>query len=347
MKNLIVFLTALLCANYAHSYVQKDTLEVRFSEGGKVIIVAEDRSELIDISRYQLDKIIEDIVDTLQSADQSVSYLVVTETLSSEYFKEEEKTFDFDFNFKRTRDEDFADISNYRGQRLDDKPRRSGRRDYRTTGSFNIDLGVNNYLSSGSFPSGGTPWAVKNWGSWYVSLNYIWNTPVKGKFQLAYGTGFSWYNFKLDNESFFISRGQNQVEYTPADPVAFPDPIRSKITASYFNIYLVPMLDFGKGRRKKKWWSFRNSDGFRIGAGAYGGYRLGSHSKFVWNNANGNKNKTRDRGNLFMNNWRYGVRGQIGYKDIDFFVNYDLNELFEDGRHPAGKLNAISFGIII
>jgi hypothetical protein len=40
---------------------------------------------------------------------------------------------------------------------------------------------------------------------------------------------------------------------------------------------------------------------------------------------------------------RYGLRGQIGFNDIDLFVNYDMNDLFTEGKGP--QLNAFSFGI--
>ena len=44
-----------------------------------------------------------------------------------------------------------------------------------------------------------------------------------------------------------------------------------------------------------------------------------------------------------MNNLRYGLRLQFGFRDTDFFFNYDLNELFSAGKGP--KVNAFSFGV--
>lgn len=34
---------------------------------------------------------------------------------------------------------------------------------------------------------------------------------------------------------------------------------------------------------------------------------------------------------------------QIGVRSADFFINYDMNELFATGKGP--KLNAFSFGV--
>jgi len=39
------------------------------------------------------------------------------------------------------------------------------------------------------------------------------------------------------------------------------------------------------------------------------------------------------------------LRFQMGYRGIDFYANYDLNELFVEGRGP--QLNAFSFGFVL
>ena len=57
----------------------------------------------------------------------------------------------------------------------------------------------------------------------------------------------------------------------------------------------------------------------------------------------GDKKKEKDHGTYQMNNFRYGLRLQLGFKDTDLFFNYDLNELFVSGKGP--KLNAFSFGV--
>jgi len=107
------------------------------------------------------------------------------------------------------------------------------------------------------------------------------------------------------------------------------------------------MLKFGKGKRHKDWfdWTDWNDDeGFRIGAGGYAGYRLASYTKYV-TEEDGDKDKDKDKDSYFLNDFRYGVRLQIGYRNFDVFVNYDLNELFVEDRGP--QVNAFSFGIVL
>ena len=85
-------------------------------------------------------------------------------------------------------------------------------------------------------------------------------------------------------------------------------------------------------------------ESFRIGIGPYVGYRIDSYSKNVIE-VDGEKHKDRNHENFYLDNFRYGLRLQIGFRDTDLFFNYDLNELFTAGKGP--KLNAFSFGITL
>ena len=104
------------------------------------------------------------------------------------------------------------------------------------------------------------------------------------------------------------------------------------------------MLHFGRPGANNWFVLDRNKgEGFRIGGGVYAGYRLGSRAKYVSKEDN-ERQRVKDRTNFYVNNWRYGVRVQLGIDGIDLFANYDLNELFIAGRGP--ELNAFSFGIV-
>ena len=215
--------------------------------------------------------------------------------------------------------------------------------------SFNIDLGMNNYLENGEFPEvNGASYAVKPWGSWYVALNSNHKFHVTGPLFIEWGKGISWYNFKFDNEDIRIDVENDTL-------VFFEDPrtlntVKSKLTASYINMSIIPIIDFSRGHKQVKSYSYESFNftkykkrGFRIGAGPYFGYRLGSHSKFVYKDNGREKEKGRD--NFMLNNWRYGMRVQAGYKALDIFFNYDLNNLFLGNSNPS--LNAFSFGITL
>lgn len=220
---------------------------------------------------------------------------------------------------------------------------------YGTSHGLSFDIGINNYLKDGKSPDDSNEnYAAKPWGSWNFAINSVNNTHIGGPLYLQWGGGFSWYNFQFQDEAMRISKGANEVDFT-LDPRTNIDPIKSKFSASYVNVSLLPVLRFGENGRKR-WgndnWCFDNDkEGkFRIGVGGYAGYKLGSRSKFVYEEEN-IKRKDKATDSYYLNSWRYGARLQVGFRDVDFFVNYDLNELFVTDKGP--KLNAFSFGITI
>jgi hypothetical protein len=109
---------------------------------------------------------------------------------------------------------------------------------------------------------------------------------------------------------------------------------KTKLATTSVNLPLMLVLDF----KNKK-----GNSAFRIGAGAFGGYRIGAHTKIKYD-LEGEEEKDKDHGNFNLEDFQYGGKFIIGYRGIDFFANYNLNELFKDDRGP--KANALSFGIM-
>lgn len=81
---------------------------------------------------------------------------------------------------------------------------------------------------------------------------------------------------------------------------------------------------------------------FRLGAGGFVGYRLASWTKLKYFE-NGSTYKDKDYGSYNLNDWQYGLQAQLGYGSLNFFVKYNLNELFRDGRGPQAQ--TLSFGL--
>ena len=169
---------------------------------------------------------------------------------------------------------------------------------------------------------------------------------------LEWGAGLSWYNWKLEAPSYQITKATTQVKFAQPVNIRDIDPIKSKLVASYLNVSLVPLFDFAQGTRKvivneagSFKWNRSKKIGFRIGVGGYLGYRMYGSSKYVYKEDNKLRNKEKDKGNFYLSNVRYVLRGRVGWKGIDLFVNYDLNQVFTSGNGP--ELNAFSFGIIL
>jgi hypothetical protein len=156
---------------------------------------------------------------------------------------------------------------------------------------------------------------------------------------LEWGIGVNWYNFKFEKDNILVRKDDDGVTFV--EDTRDLNFVKSKLTASYVTASLIPVIDFGDNSRRARIWD-GHSNAFRVGLGPYLGYRIASYSKLVYKDDGKEKEKERD--SFYLNNLRYGVRLQVGYRSTDFFFNYDLNELFDTAKGP--NLNAFSFGVV-
>ncbi len=333
MKKTILFAILVGMANVTMAQKQ-DTVIVPLANTSKIIFTMKDRSDLATLKHYNFQALFEDILAKIEKSD--TTKLPGTDT-TKVVAKEE------DWGNHHDNDDDDDDD--------DDDDNDDKRHHRRTHQSFNMDLGTNNLLSDGKFPdSNNEQYAVRPWGSWYVGLNSIQRTRLAKKFFLEWGGGVSWYNFKFQDDATLITKDGTGTNFIVDPRFTNPDYDfkKSKLTAVYINASVIPVVDFGSryyghNRKGKHVWDGQ-SNGFRIGAGPYIGYRIDSYSKQVYE-LNGDKKKEHDHDSFYLQNIRYGVRLQLGYRGTDLFLNYDLNEMFTAGKGP--KVNAFSFGIIL
>ena len=363
MKNIlyILFISLVVLVPKAEAADPADTVIIELENDSRIIIYTKNKVQLKEIEKYDINKMIRDLNKTISKDD--IDYIELEDEEGNRYTNDTTIYYDDGDKTARIRlggmelemdteyIDDWEDVEDEFERREDFKKYTYiDRKVDRTRNMFNVELGTSNWLENGeTFPNeSAEPYSVRPWGSWYVSLNSINRTWVGGPLFLDWGFGVSWYNWKLEDNTFIITKGDDEVEFIPGDPNI--DPIKSKLTASYVNFNLVPMFDFAKGSRRVKTYergSFRfkshKKRGIRFGVGGYVGYRIASHSKFVFEDGGG-REKDKERGNFYLTNFRYGLRAQFGWKGIDLFANYDLNETFANNRGP--DLNAISFGII-
>ncbi len=354
MKTIIYIATLILTIPllaFTEKEHKNDTVIIELN-GSKIVIITNSKADLAAIQNYDINQMIKDLNAQLQD---SVTYLEIDGSERGvEYVSDNEDS-------RRDRDRVSVDLG---GLAVDVDPdtiddfdeddwRRRRRTTYdvkrtdRTTHHFNFDLGLNNWLEDGSFPdANNSPYSIKPFGSWYVALNSTNRTWVGGPLFIEWGIGVSWYNWKLEDSDFRIVEADDNIDFV-SDPNI--SGIKSKLTASYLNAQLVPMFDFSRGTRR-----IRSVDagsirirrysrrGLRFGLGGYVGYRLGSHTKYIFKDG-GSREKDKEHDNFFLENFRYGLRGQIGWKGVEFFGTYDLNNVFSSGNGP--ELNAITFGM--
>lgn len=341
-KFMILFASIIAVSNWAAPQQSKpDSVVVKVGEASKIVVTIANKRDAAVLKHYNLQALVNDLITKIEK-DDTTSELkppseYLSETTPSEPVREPESL-----------EDRWADRSTE--EETDDYVNRtttyhtSSFRSRRTYHSLSFDVGTNNFLKDGeSFPDASNDaYTVRPFGSWYVGINSVQRTRVANKFYLEWGLGISWYNFKFEDSRTTIQKDDNGVMFV-SDPRDL-NYQKSKLTASYINASFVPVLDFGENRRKPMLFDNSHSDSFRIGAGPYVGYRIGSYLKQVYKD-NGDREKERTRDSYYLDNLRYGARLQVGYRDVDLFFNYDLNDIFASGRGPS--LNAFSFGLIL
>ncbi|GHB50806.1 outer membrane beta-barrel protein [Mongoliitalea lutea] len=198
-----------------------------------------------------------------------------------------------------------------------------GKKKRKIESSLNFDLGINQWIEQESAPQ------VKPWGSWAFGINYGVRRKIGNHFSIKPLLGVNWYNFKFEDRNLQAFRGPDGILF---EEFQSGGGTKSKISASYANLTLMNYFH-------------SKNDNFRFGVGPYAGLRLGGRGKFVYRDENNRQNKEFQRVNMFANDLRYGIRGEIGVGSLDLFINYDLNEYFQSTKGP--QVNTISFGIIL
>jgi hypothetical protein len=343
----------LIALSSLNAQTKTDSVIINVGQKSKVIFAIGDKADLQTLKQYNFQAVVDDLVAKLEQDDSSklekpADNYLKTETPSTT----DEASVTHDYRNKSNDDWDRSwddrDSNNSSRNNSSNQTERYVYRDSRkyygrrTHHSFNFDLGINNFMTpSGSFPNqANEKYSVRPWGSWYVGINSIERTRLARKFFLEWGFGVSWYNFKFEDDKLRVSKDDNSVIFS--DDQRDVNFVKSKLTATYLNASLVPVLDFGGRSRRPMIFDGGYRGAFRIGVGPYAGYRIDSYSKIVYKD-NGDKQRDRDHDNYYLNNLRYGVRLQVGFGATDLFFNYDLNEVFATNKGP--KLHAFSFGL--
>jgi hypothetical protein len=314
--------------------INSDSVIVEFGKSGKVVIIVNNKEDFEKLKSMNINEIIREL-DLKQNGDNGELTIVQIQKkdgTSKDIIRVNENGSETEVFIGGLRV--FVDeTGNNTKVKIESGLKKKADPPFRTF--FNVDLGVNNFLDAdGGIPSSDNAYAVKGWGSWNVGLNWMAAQRISKGFYWNFGIGFQFYNFKFENRDFQAVRGDDQIEFLQRNDV---DGFKSKISASYVTAMTMLELDFGKMND--------NGDGLRVAVGPYVGYRLGGQSKYVYEELGGSgRRKDKQNTGLYLQNFRYGLRGEVGVGRVTFFSTYDLNELFQEGQGPA--LNPITFGIV-
>ena len=253
----------------------------------------------------------------------------IKERVQERSFKDSDK-FEFEVEIESDDQDDFDE------EEESTKNKKKG-----TYSSTHFDLGTLNYLTDGKFPDGDdAPYTLSPQGSMYFAVTNIFRTRLANKMFLEWGLGFGGHYFRYQNDNMQMLKSGTGIEFVP--DTRDLDYRKSKFVNHFVQASFVPVIDFGGNKIKPGLFDGVESPSFRFGFGPYVGYRTGSYTKRVYKE-DGERERLRNRDNFYLNNLRYGLRLQLGYREIDLFFTYDLNNLFVTGRAP--ELNVFSFGV--
>ena len=315
--------------------IQKDSVVVEFGKSGKVVIIVDSKEDFDKLKLMNINQIISelDLVENKETGELTIVELRKKDGSVKEIVKVREDGPETEVRVGGMRV--FVDESgeNTKVKIETDGGKSKDEKTFRTYST--IDIGINNLIENGGFPTSDQPYAAKGWGSWNVGLNWMASQKISNGFYWDFGLGIQWYNFKFENRDIQAVRGNESIDFLERNDV---DGMKSKISASYLTAMTLFKLDFGKmdGEGKR---------GLQVAAGPYVGYRLGGRSKFVYEEIGGSgRRKDTENTGLYLQNLRYGIRGEVGVGRVKFYTTYDLNELFQEGKGPS--VTPIAFGII-
>jgi hypothetical protein len=202
---------------------------------------------------------------------------------------------------------------------------------------FVFDAGLNTFVNGSSAKPGVPSLDTWGWGVGYtnIGLDYVQPLVYRGRARLALTLGpeFSFNRFQLQGNDQWVQSGS--LTYAEAAPSA-KQIDHSKLNLNTLNLPV--MLRF----------KLRSKDGHQntisAGVGGFGGYRLGSSIETKYKMASSDyKFEDTTSGQLNLNNWQYGVQGEVGFHALRLFAKYNLNEMFREGQGPQTHL--LTFGI--
>lgn len=204
-------------------------------------------------------------------------------------------------------------------------------------GSLVIDLGINSWSDK---PTGAE---LKAFQSKTVNLIYYYDLPLGNNgWTLTPGFGLGLERYAFDNNTTLTSvvNNQNQrvvsvTELTELLPTANSYD-KSKLGLNYFDIpvelrYYTNQDNFNRG--------------FRVALGLKAGILYSSFTKLKYEDAATDGRLTRDRQQLGINRFRYGVNARFGFAGFSFFGYYELSDKFETAPEGAIDTKTLTFGI--
>jgi hypothetical protein len=188
-----------------------------------------------------------------------------------------------------------------------------------------IDLGHNRLDKSNMFTGARHESAaefpkLRNSASMSFAMYAMFGRKISGSLSIMSGLGIDWVNYKF-SKPLTIREIDDVATIIPIDESVlrnFSYMKKSKLTGSYLEAPLLLKFHFHR---------------FFIAAGVIGGLNIGSHTKVVFIDTNGKKQKYKDN-DIHLATFRYGYTIRAGFSHWSLFTNYYVSPLFAKDEGP-------------
>jgi hypothetical protein len=205
-----------------------------------------------------------------------------------------------------------------------------------------LDIGFSTYLYNGDkklIEHDGdmiNPMKQQLWPSFNVNLQIFRQkvSLINNYVNLMYGFGFNYHQYEFDN-NVLIQEETRQVMFDvdPVDRRGRPISLdKNRLRTWYITIPV--MLNFETNPKD-------SDKSFRLSAGGFGGLRISGNLKTEYD-ISSTETETIKKDDFNLNQFRYGLRGEIGYGWINLYGSYALNGMFDedgDGGYDVAPLN--------
>ena len=344
----------------------KDTIVVRLPNKAVITLMVRDAAQLRQLKKYQLDSLTSRLATYITQAEAAAKTASTNQVTMEFYPDKDQPGKNMPEQIRITTHKTAAGTaSNNKVEVLMDKASKNagmsfkigGKTDaerrnsqahrdsvrlknfenHRTKSHLIVDLGLNalvNQKAQNTTP-GDQLNAVdlRTEGSRYVNIGLNWDPRLGGKrspLSLTIGPEFAFNSYMLSgNNKLVNSNGRtNVVRETNGRQYQ-----KSKLGTSSVNLPVMLRLQLRDAHYRPT---------FLVGAGGFVGYRIKSWTKLKYT-SEGTTYKDKEDGSYNMENFQYGLQGTIGYRGLELFAKYNMNNLFKAGAGPDTQV--LSFGL--
>jgi len=149
-----------------------------------------------------------------------------------------------------------------------------------------------------------------------------------GRMRIWSGLGYEWDNYRFENPAVrlsvldtFLPLGSTTQHFTIDSTQDFK---KSKLVGQYLTIPLMIGIHSSEDADEK----------LNVLVGCHIGYRLRSHTKYVFEN----EGREKWRNSFQMNDWKVSPYIEVGYNRFRVYAKYNMNPLFrQNGGNPAAQ----------